>query len=260
MRIKINDVKKFWNKNPCNIKHSKKSFLSKEYFKEVDKKKFKVEPHIKKFGNFSNIKNKKVLEIGFGIGTMAEFFCKKKAIYTGIELSSKSLNITKKRLSYNSKFKYRLLNLNCEDISKHLKKNEKFDYIFSFGVLHHTANFKKALKEIKKISHSKTEIRIMVYSKNSYKNFLINEGLDRFERVKNVPIANTYTTQEMRQLLSDFKIIEIKKDHIFPYIIKYYKKNIYKKHKWIESMPKKIFSILEKNIGWHMLIKFKLKN
>ena len=254
----IKNIKKFWDKNPCNIKHSKKKFQSKEYFKEVDKKKFFVEPHIKEFGTFKNIKNKNILEIGCGIGTMAEFFCKKGAYYTGVELSGKSLEITKKRLSYNKKYKFNLIQANCEILTKYLKKNTKFDYIFSFGVLHHTTDIKKALKEIKKLSHKKTEIRIMVYAKNSYKNFLINENLERFERVKNVPIANTYTKQEMKDLLKEFKIIEIKKDHIFPYIIKYYKKNIYKKHKWIEAMPKKIFSILEKNIGWHLMIKFRI--
>ena len=53
------------------------------------------------------------------------------------------------------------------------------------------------------------------------------------------------------------KIIEIKKDHIFPYQIKYYKKHMYKKLPWFEKMPKKVFKILEKNIGWHTLITLK---
>jgi len=39
--------------------------------------------------------------------------------------------------------------------------------------------------------------------------------------------------------------------------IKYYKKHIYKKLSWFEKMPKKIFKILEKNIGWHTLITLK---
>ena len=31
-------IKEFWNKNPCNFKHSKKKFLSKDYFNQVKKK------------------------------------------------------------------------------------------------------------------------------------------------------------------------------------------------------------------------------
>ena len=91
----------------------------------------------------------------------------------------------------------------------------------------------------------------MVYAKNSYKNFLIKEGLERFERVKNVPIANTYSIEEIKKLFNKFKITEIKQDHIFPYIIKYYKKNIYKKEKWITQIPKKYFSIITQQPGHH---------
>ena len=33
-------IQNFWNKKPCNVGHSKKTFLSKEYFDEVKKKRF----------------------------------------------------------------------------------------------------------------------------------------------------------------------------------------------------------------------------
>ena len=40
MVIKMNKLnlisQKYWNTQPCNIKHSKKKFLSKDYFKEED--------------------------------------------------------------------------------------------------------------------------------------------------------------------------------------------------------------------------------
>mgnify|MGYP006124550041 CR=1 FL=1 len=31
-------IQNYWDKQPCNIKHSKKKFLSKEYFNKVKKK------------------------------------------------------------------------------------------------------------------------------------------------------------------------------------------------------------------------------
>ena len=72
-------VKEYWNSNPCNIRHSTSKFLSKLYFKEVDKKKFFVEPHLKNFAQIKNFRNKNILEVGCGIGTMASYFAKKGA-------------------------------------------------------------------------------------------------------------------------------------------------------------------------------------
>ena len=39
MNKTLSKVKKYWNKRPCNVGHSKKKFLTKEYFDEVKKKK-----------------------------------------------------------------------------------------------------------------------------------------------------------------------------------------------------------------------------
>jgi len=48
----IADVKKYWNKRPCNIRHSTKPVGSREYFDDVEKRKYFVEPHIPGFAEF----------------------------------------------------------------------------------------------------------------------------------------------------------------------------------------------------------------
>jgi hypothetical protein len=50
--INIEIVKSFWDSQPCNIKHSAKTLNSKEYFDEVEERKYFVEPHILKFADF----------------------------------------------------------------------------------------------------------------------------------------------------------------------------------------------------------------
>jgi len=52
----IEDVKKYWNNRPCNIRHSDKKMGTKEYFDEVEQRKYFVEPHILKFAEFSKWK------------------------------------------------------------------------------------------------------------------------------------------------------------------------------------------------------------
>jgi ubiquinone/menaquinone biosynthesis C-methylase UbiE len=203
-------IQKYWNKQPCNVKHSNKKFLSKEYFNEVKKKRYFVEPHIKKFADFKKYKNKNVLEIGCGIGTDAMEFIKSGANYTGIEYSDKSIDVCKKRLSVlnlkNKKANFFLGD--AESLSKHkYLKSQKFHLIYSFGVLHHTPNMIKCFDEIYKLCSNKTEIKIMLYAKNSYKNYMLNLTNYRYEAQKGVIIAykvdDTFINKIIKKKIQD---------------------------------------------------------
>ncbi len=258
--MNLNKVKYYWNKQPCNIKFSKKKIFSKEYFNEVKKKKYFVEKHIPNFAEFKKYKNKNVLEIGCGIGTDAIEFIKNNAKYTGIDYSEKSINIVKKRvkiLGLENKNPNIFVD-NAEKLNLVKKMNINFDLIYSFGVIHHTPNMQKCFNSIYKISKKNTEIKIMLYAENSYKNMLLSSTPYRFEAQKGCPIVYKMNIQKLNKLIRNkFKILDVKQDFIFPYKIKPYKKNKYIKIDHFQCMPKKIFQTLEKNIGEHMLIKLK---
>ena len=76
-----------------------------------------VEKHILSFTDFDRWKNKKVLEIGCGIGTTAVSFAQKNSKYTAIELSTKSLEIAKQRFD-TYKLKGNFYHGNAEELSK----------------------------------------------------------------------------------------------------------------------------------------------
>ena len=92
-------VEQYWDTRPCNIRHSDKEVGTLEYFEEVEKRKYFVEPHIPTFADFQSWREKRVLEIGCGIGTDAINFAKNGAIYTGIELSEKKRKNNDKKLT-----------------------------------------------------------------------------------------------------------------------------------------------------------------
>jgi nucleotide sugar dehydrogenase len=251
MNVKINEVYNFWNDRPCNIRHSNKEIGTKEYFEEVSKRKYIVEPHIIDFANFKEYNGKDVLEVGCGIGTAAQSFIENGANYTGIDLSDRSIEIAKQRLDiFNLSGK--LFQANIEELND--IENKEFDLIYSFGVLHHTPNIDVAIRNIFKMLKVGGEFKLMLYAKNSLKNFEIQDGLDQYEAQNGVPIANVYTNDEIHSILKDFKNISIKQTHIFPYKIEEYKQYVYEKKDYFKHMPQDVFDCLEKNLGWHLCI------
>lgn len=257
MNNTIEKVKKFWDDRPCNIKHSSKEIGTKEYFLEVERKKFKVEPHILEFTEFPKWEGKKVLEIGCGLATVGINFAFNGSDYTGVELSDSSLELAKKRFEVfgrDGKF----YSGNAEELSTFVPV-ETYDLIYSFGVIHHSPHPEKILSEIKKYMNENSVLKIMLYAKDSWKNYMIEAGLDQPEAQYGCPIANTYTKQDVVDLLDGYEVLSIEQDHIFPYQVEPYKNGEYVKQPWFESMPQEMFRVLEKNLGWHLLITAKIK-
>jgi ubiquinone/menaquinone biosynthesis C-methylase UbiE len=250
----IEDVKDYWDRQPCNIKHSNAQVGTLEYFNQVEERKYFVEPHIPSFAEFPNWAGKRVLEIGCGIGTDAVNFARHGALYTGIELSRESLKMAKERFEvFDLKGEFVEGDIESLDLSVF---QEKFDLIYSFGVLHHTPSLEKALTQIRRLCDSKTRFKVMVYAKNSWKQKMIDAGLDQPEAQYGCPIANSYDQNEIKGIFkfSRFEIETITQAHIFPYVVQDYKKYQYTKEKWFESMPEEVFRTLENAFGWHMLI------
>ena len=265
--IPIKNVKSFWDSRPCNIKHSRSKFGSKKYFDEVEARKYFVEPNIPDFADFNKWNGKKVLEIGCGIGTDTINFARAGARVTAVELSEKSLDISRKRAKIfrlDKRIKFYLANV--EELSKVVPVN-KYDLIYSFGVIHHTPHPEKAIKELKKYMSKNTVLKIMVYNKYSWKILWIifKYGKGAFWNVNKLipkyseaaigsPVTYVYSKEECKKLLKDFRIKEIKVDHIFPYIIKDYINYKYRKEWYFRYLPKPILRELEKKFGWHLMV------
>ena len=213
----IDDVKKYWDDRPCNVRHSSKEIGTKEYFDEVERKRYTAEPHIPLFADFPAWKGKKVLEIGCGLGTEGINFARYGADYTGTDLSIESLNLAQNRFKvYNQKGRF--FQGNAENLSSFVNV-EKYDLIYSFGVIHHSPKPNLIIDQIYKYMDDSTILKIMLYAKNSWKNYMIDAELDQPEAQYGCPIANTYTKDEVSNLLHGLEILSIEQNHIFPYQI-----------------------------------------
>jgi len=252
----VEAVRNFWDRRPCNIRHSAAEVGSKEYFEQVEARKYRVEPHIPKFADFNRWKRKRVLEIGCGLGTDAVNFARAGADYTGLELSHVSLELTKRRFAvFDLKGKFYLGN--AEELTDIIPP-QKFDLVYSFGVLHHTPNPARVIESIKQYLNNTSELRLMLYARHSWKAAMIDAGLDQPEAQAGCPIAFTYTAAEAKELLQGYEILDLHQDHIFPYQVEKYVRSEYELQPWFAAMPEEMMAALERNFGWHMLICAKL--
>jgi len=254
----IQTVQAYWNARPCNIRHSTQPVGTKEYFDEVERRKYFVEPHIPEFAQFARWRGMRVLEIGCGIGTDTINFARAGASVTAVDLSDESLKIAKRRAKvFGLENKIDFFKANAEELTSHVPTH-KYDLVYSFGVIHHTPNPQRVIVQIQHYMAPSSELRIMLYAKHSWKNIMIEAGFDQPEAQTGCPVAFTFTRDEAANLLEGFEIMEIRQDHIFPFIIEKYIKYEYEIAPWFSAMPKEMFEALEKSLGWHMLITARL--
>jgi SAM-dependent methyltransferase len=253
MPATIQQVKEFWDQRPCNVRHSNKPRGTREYFDEVEHKKFTAEPHIPAFCEFDRWRGQRVLEIGAGIGTMAINFARAGADYTGVELSEESLALTRQRFDVYG-HTGRFFQGDAEHLTDFVPI-QHYDLVFTWGVIHHSPNPGAILQQIKHYMRPGTTLKVMVYAANSWKNYMIEAGYDQPEAQYGCPIAYTYTENQLMGMIGPgFRMVSVTQDHIFPFQIEPYKRGEYLRQPWFENMPPEIFRVLEQRLGWHLMI------
>jgi 2-polyprenyl-3-methyl-5-hydroxy-6-metoxy-1,4-benzoquinol methylase len=266
----IADVQRYWDARPCNIRHSTKPVGSKEYFDEVEARKYLVEPHIPAFADFERWRDKRVLEVGCGIGTDSINFARAGAHLTAVELSGESLRLASERAQVMGVAdRIRFVQANAEELTSTLGDEEPFDLVYSFGVVHHTPHPDTALAEIRKLAAPGGTLKLMVYHRRSWKVFWIvtKEGRGRFWRTDELvaehseaqtgcPVTFSYTRRSGREFVerAGFVAQDVQVDHVFPYRIPDYVEYRYVKEPYFRWMPDGLFRAFERRFGWHLLI------
>ena len=176
-RIK-SKIKSWWAKKPMtySLTHGSSTFSnkltkfgSKDFFDASDSrfiewnKPLHIEKPFSKIFNFKKFKKKKILEIGCGIGFMSMLWAKNGSDLTAIDLNPQSISLTKKRFK-NNKLKGQI---SLGDANKLKFINESFDYVYSWGVLHHSPDFEKSISEMMRVTKKGGGFGVMVYNRNS---------------------------------------------------------------------------------------------
>jgi ubiquinone/menaquinone biosynthesis C-methylase UbiE len=266
-------VEAFWDGRPCNIRHSPRPLGTREYFDEVEARKYRVEPHIVGFADFAAWRGKKVLEIGCGIGTDTTNFARAGARVTAVDLSRASLDIARRRADiYGVGDRITFHHANAESLADAVPI-EAHDLIYSFGVIHHTPRPERALAQMRAFLHPGGIMKIMVYHLLSTKVAWIvaTKGRGRFWEVDRLvarhseaqtgcPVTHTYTRRQAVRLVESqgLAVTDLAVDHIFPYRLDDYLAHRYVKVWHHRILPRPVAHAAAKMFGWHLLMTARL--
>jgi 2-polyprenyl-3-methyl-5-hydroxy-6-metoxy-1,4-benzoquinol methylase len=168
--VSAETIREFWDRRPCNIRHSPLEVGSTDYFNEIERRRYFVEPHIKEFADLDRWDVSKVLEIGCGIGTDTISFARGGAQITAVDLSPKSLQLAKKRshvVGFSEQVDFR--EADAEELSDYVPP-EAYDLVYSFGVIHHTIDPKKVIQQVRdNFVRPGSTFKSMVYNRYSWK-------------------------------------------------------------------------------------------
>jgi 2-polyprenyl-3-methyl-5-hydroxy-6-metoxy-1,4-benzoquinol methylase len=261
-------VREYWDARPCNIRHSLQPAGTKEYFDEVEARKYFVEPHIPAFADFPSWAGKRVLEIGCGIGTDTINFARAGARVTAVDLSEASLAMARRRAEvFGLSDRIQFFAADAERLAETIKP-ELFDLVYSFGVIHHTPHPERVIQQVRNHFLGPDGIfKLMVYNRFSWKVFgvVMTEGKGAFWKMDELvaryseaetgcPVTYTYTPSTVKGLLTGFEVTSLFVDHIFPYRIPEYVQYQYVMHWYFRMLPSPVFRMLERWFGWHLCL------
>lgn len=239
------DIQDFWSRN-VNAERimgnsvSQSSRGEDKYFEELETQRYRSHRHLIPWIN-SMHEGKTVLELGCGIGMDTFSMAKNGLKVTALDLTEIGVSTAKNRFQ-KCNFEGSFL---VGDAGLLPIKDNSFDYVYSFGVLHHAANTEKTITEVYRVLRPGGEARIMLYHRHS-----INEIVHRITRVpfedkdELCPVVRRFTTQEVKSMFKQFSKINLRLEYVYGEGY----------GKLFSMTPKPIYNFLSKHWGWHIMI------
>lgn len=166
-------AKLLWNQRAVGYRRSAAPKGTPQYFSEMRAYRYGYEtPFIPKVFDFAGMAGKRVLEIGVGNGIDAVEMIRHGAIYTGVDITRNHLELT--RANVEQQFGPSAQAKLIEGDLVELTLAERFDVVYSFGVLHHIAHEKQMLEKARELLTPDGVLKIAVYANWSFFNIWMN--------------------------------------------------------------------------------------
>jgi SAM-dependent methyltransferase len=136
-----------------------------------------------KFGllfDYQRYRGKDVLEIGCGMGCMASNWSRQGARISAVDLNPVAVSQTRRRFQVMG-LEGTIQEADAESLPF---EDQSYDFVYSWGVLHHTPGIRQAISEIHRVLKPGGRVGLMLYNRNSilYRYFVqYQEGLVNLE-------------------------------------------------------------------------------
>jgi ubiquinone/menaquinone biosynthesis C-methylase UbiE len=157
-------VRTYWEREACGEIHADAPQGSPEFFEQVERRRAELEPHIARFADFEGARGKRVLEIGVGLGTDYLGFVRAGAFATGVDLTDHAVELVRRRLE----LEVLQAEVRQADAEQLPFEDESFDRVYSWGVLHHTPDTERAVREAIRVLRPGGELCVMLYARHSW--------------------------------------------------------------------------------------------
>jgi 2-polyprenyl-3-methyl-5-hydroxy-6-metoxy-1,4-benzoquinol methylase len=213
-----------WSHDPAGAIYGREhDFGTREFFDAVERHRYsEYAPWMPQVMGFNDFKGARLLEVGCGMGTDLLQFARGGANVTGIDLTPRSVEISRRHFEvYGQRGDFAISD--CERLPF---KSETFDVVYSNGVLHHTPDTAGAVRELHRVLRRGGQARVMLYHRGSinyWGEIILRHGLLRGELLRGHsaeeimsrhvevnesggrPLVKVYSRQEARKLFSMFR-------------------------------------------------------
>lgn len=185
------EIQSWWADNPMTygethgttaFKEGDYSMGDMDFFNRIDQEFYNWNKPLHIHKPFDNLfpyeayKGKDVLEIGCGLGTMLMNWAQNGANCTGVDLNLTSIEQSKRRFDLH-KLK---ADIRLEDANNLPFGNAEFDYVWSWGVLHHSPNLELSIKELFRVLKPGGGFGIMLYNRKSLYQWYMTDFIEGF--------------------------------------------------------------------------------
>lgn len=147
-------VHEFWTSEACGER----------YGEAGDRIRYDIEPEIISFADFPSSRDKRLLEIGVGMGSDFLRWLRAGADATGVDLTDRAVGLTRQRMQEEGL----VGDVRVADAEALPFEDDEFDIVYSWGVLHHTPNTRRAVDEARRVLRPGGQLKLMIYHRRSW--------------------------------------------------------------------------------------------